>query len=79
MQDASLQTVGKVLDRMAELRTMAADITKCSGDIENYTKEFMELQMQLNQYTKKPSTESVCLAASSVAVLVNLEKVKVLT
>ena len=53
VQDASLQTVGKVLDRMAELRTMAADITKNSGDIENYTKEFMELQMQLNQVQKE--------------------------
>ena len=53
VQDASLQTVGKVLDRMAELRTMAADITKNSGDIENYTKEFMELQMQLNQVHKE--------------------------
>ena len=53
VQDASLQTVGKVLDRMAELRTMAADITKNSGDIENYTKEFMELQSQLNQIHKE--------------------------
>ena len=53
VQDASLQTVGKVLDRMAELRTMAADITKNSGDIENYTKEFMELQSQLNQINRE--------------------------
>ena len=53
VQDASLQTVGKVLDRMAELRTMAADITKNSGDIENYSKEFIELQSQLNQIHKE--------------------------
>ena len=82
VQDASLQTVGKVLDRMAELRTMnnTADITKNSGDIENYTKEFMELQMQLNQVTKKLSTESVCLAVLILLqLLVNLEKVKLLT
>ena len=49
VQDSSLQSVGKVLDRMAELRTMAQDITKNSGDIENYSKEFVELQSQLNQ------------------------------
>jgi len=49
VQDAGLQTVGKVLDRMAELRTMAQDITKNSGDIENYSKEFVELQSQLQQ------------------------------
>ena len=34
---------------MAELRTMAQDITKNSGDIENYSKEFLELQNQLRQ------------------------------
>jgi flagellin len=49
VQDSSLATVGKILDRMAELRTMAQDITKNSGDIENYSKEFIELQSQLRQ------------------------------
>ena len=49
VQDSSLATVGKILDRMAELRTMAQDITKNSGDIENYSKEFIELQSQLSQ------------------------------
>ena len=49
VQDGALATVGKVLDRMAELRTMAQDITKNSGDIENYSKEFLELQSQLGQ------------------------------
>ena len=49
VQDASLQTVGKILDRMAELRTMAQDVTKNSGDIENYSKEFVELQSQLRK------------------------------
>ena len=49
VQDSSLQTVGKILDRMAELRTMAQDVTKNSSDIENYSKEFVELQGQLKQ------------------------------
>jgi len=49
VQDGALETVGKVVNRMSELRTMAADITKNSGDIENYSKEFRELQSQLNQ------------------------------
>ena len=40
VQDGALETVGKVVNRMAELRTMAADVTKNSGDIENYSKEF---------------------------------------
>jgi flagellin len=49
VQDAGLQSVGKILDRMSELRTMSQDITKNSQDIENYSKEFVELQSQLNQ------------------------------
>jgi len=49
VQDGVLETVGKVANRMAELRTMAADITKNTDDIENYSKEFRELQSQLKQ------------------------------
>ena len=53
VQDSSLASAGKIVDRMAELRTMAQDITKNTGDIENYSKEFMELQGQLNQIQKE--------------------------
>jgi len=49
VQDGALSTVAKIADRMAELRTMASDVTKNSGDVENYSKEFIELQKQLNQ------------------------------
>jgi flagellin len=49
VQDSALSTVGSIVDRMAELRTMAQDITKNTGDIENYSKEFVELQSQLSQ------------------------------
>ena len=49
VQDGALKTVGNILSRMSELRTMAMDVTKNSGDIENYSKEFVELQSQLNQ------------------------------
>jgi len=49
MQDSGLTTVGKILDRMSELRVMAQDVTKNSSDIENYSKEFVELQSQLKQ------------------------------
>ena len=49
VQDGAMSTVGKIADRMAELRTMASDVTKNSGDVENYSKEFIELQRQLNQ------------------------------
>jgi flagellin-like hook-associated protein FlgL len=62
VQDSALATTGKILDRMAELRTMAQDITKNSGDIENYSKEFVELQSQLrqNQGREVQWNQSVC-------------------
>ena len=53
VQDSGLKTVGSILDRMSELRIMAQDITKNSGDLENYSKEFIELQSQLNQITRE--------------------------
>ena len=53
VQDGALKTVGNILTRMSELRTMSMDITKNDGDIENYSKEFIELQSQINQIGKQ--------------------------
>lgn len=49
VQDGALETVAKVATRMSELRVLADDITKNSSDVENYSKEFIELQFQLQQ------------------------------
>ena len=49
LQDGALKSVGDVVSRMSELRTMAADVTKNTGDKENYSKEFRELQTHLSQ------------------------------
>jgi flagellin len=49
VQDGAMKTVGKIFNRIAQLRVMADDITKNSGDVENYSKEFVELQIQLDQ------------------------------
>jgi flagellin len=46
VQDGVLQSIGAILDRFSELRTMAQDATKNSSDIDNYNQEFMELQRQ---------------------------------
>jgi flagellin len=46
-QDGALIVADKVLSRMSELTTLARDVTKNSGDIENYDKEFQNLQKQL--------------------------------
>jgi flagellin len=69
-QDGALSTVGKVLDRMGELRTMAQDVTKNSGDIENYSKEFLELQSQLNQ-VKQEKFNGISLFSISAQTLAN--------
>ena len=53
VQDGALESVGNIVSRMAELRTMAADVTKSTSDIENYSKEFRELQVQLSQIEKE--------------------------
>ena len=45
--------MGEIVNRMSELRTMAADVTKNTIDIENYSKEFRELQSQLNQVRRE--------------------------
>jgi flagellin len=47
VQDGAFQVGDKVLSRMSELTTLARDVTKNSGDVENYDKEFQNLQLQL--------------------------------
>ena len=66
VQEGALQVMGKILDRMSELRTMAQDITKNTADVENYSKEFIELQRQLSQ-TAREKFNGISLFASSSA------------
>ena len=47
VQDGALASVGKILDRMSELKTMSLDVTKNADDIANYDAEFNQLQDQL--------------------------------
>ena len=47
VQDGALSSVGKILDRMSELKTMSLDVTKNTADIANYDAEFTQLQDQL--------------------------------
>ena len=39
-QDGAFQVADKVLSRMSELSALSRDVSKNSGDIENYDKEF---------------------------------------
>jgi flagellin len=53
VQDGVLEAMGDIVDRMSELRTMAADVSKNTADVENYSKEFLELQDQLAQMRRE--------------------------
>ena len=53
VQDGVLEAIGDIVDRMSELRTMAADVSKNAADVENYSKEFLELQDQLQQMKRE--------------------------
>jgi len=46
-QDGALQVVGKILDRMSELKTLYADPTKNTSDLANYDSEFSALSTEL--------------------------------
>ncbi len=47
VRDSALTSVHKIYDRMAQLSTMAMDVTKNDSDRENYEKEFQELRTLL--------------------------------
>ena len=69
VQDGVLGSAGNIVSRMSELRTMAQDVTKNTSDIENYSKEFLELQRQLSQmYREKFNGVSLFSKSSASAV-----------
>jgi len=69
VQDGVLSSAGNIVSRMSELRTMAQDVTKNTSDIENYSKEFLELQMQLSQmYREKFNGVSLFSRSSASAI-----------
>ena len=49
VQDGVLESAGKIVDRMAELKALSQDVLKNSSDIANYNSEFKNLQVQLHQ------------------------------
>jgi flagellin len=48
VQDGILESSGKIVDRMAELKALSQDVLKNSSDIANYNSEFKNLQVQLH-------------------------------
>jgi flagellin len=49
VQDGILESAGKIVDRMAELKSLSQDVLKNTSDIANYNSEFKNLQVQLFQ------------------------------
>ena len=52
VQDGVLDSAGKILDRMAELKALSQDVLKNESDIANYNAEFRNLQVQLYQMSE---------------------------
>ena len=53
VQDGMLETIGRMVSRMAELKGMATqDPMKSSQDVESYNNEFRDLQKQLRDISK---------------------------
>ena len=75
VQDGAMSTLGKIFDRMSQLRTMAVDITKNSSDAENYSKEFIELQFQLDQISNQRFNGISLFASNGSAPSSNVTKV----
>ena len=54
VQDGMLESAGRIINRMAEMKGMAtADPMKSATDIESYDNEFRDLQLQLFQISQQ--------------------------
>ena len=67
-QDGFLQKVGKALDRMSELATLALDGTKSTADKTNYNTEFTELKNYISDIGTKDFNGVSLFGGSALAV-----------
>jgi flagellin len=51
VQDGVLESAGKIVNRMIELKGLNQDVMKNSSDKANYNREFQDLQVQLHDMT----------------------------
>ena len=66
VQDGMLETAGRIVGRMAELKGMATqDPMKSAQDVESYDNEFKDLQVQLYQISQQTFNGSSMFAAST--------------
>ena len=68
VQDGILDSSGKIIDRMAELKSLSQDVLKNTSDIANYSSEFQSLQVQLYQIAQTKFNGVSLFGAGSSAV-----------
>ena len=66
VQDGALQAATRIVDRLAELKSLSLDVMKSSADISNYNTEFQALQQQLQSITAE-TFNGVSLFAGTTA------------
>ncbi len=69
-QDGALKVVGKILDRMGELKTLYGDSTKNTTDLANYDSEFGALSQELVSITAENFNGKALFGTNGLAVAV---------
>ena len=67
-QDGGLKVAGKVLERIAELKTLSADTTKNSTDLANYDTEFTALKLELTSLATDTFNGVALFGSGSISV-----------
>ena len=68
VQDGMLETAGRIVGRMAELKGMATqDPMKSAQDVQSYDNEFQDLQVQLYQISQQTFNGASLFAVSTTA------------
>ena len=70
MQESALKTVDRIYGRMAQLATMALDVTKSDSDRENYDKEFQELRQQVLEIDLQEFNENALFRNTKYGIII---------
>ena len=65
VQDGALQSTARIVERMAELKSLSLDVMKSEADKSNYDTEFNALQQQLYQLAQETFNGVSMFAATS--------------
>jgi flagellin len=71
-QDGALDSVGKVLARVSELKTLSTDVTKSATDVANYDTEFTALQKEVTKLGASTFNGVALFSAGAAATTLNV-------